>query len=115
MHGEGIADPYRWLEDTYADDTAAWVRAQNELTDSVLAAAPMRAEIRARLTEVWDYPRRGVPYEHAGRWFQLRNTGLQPQSVLYVMESADDEGRVLIDPNTLSADGTVALVATEVS
>ena len=120
LHGEGIADPYRWLEDTYADDTAAWVRAQNELTDSVLAAAPMRAEIRARLTEVWDYPRRGVPYERAGRWFQQRNTGLQPQSVLFVMDSADDEGpngggRVLLDPNALSGDGTIALTATQVS
>ncbi len=110
-----MPDPYRWLEDTYNDETTAWVTAQNALTEKVLAAAPMRAEIRARLTEVWDYPRRGVPYERAGRWFQLRNTGLQPQSVLYLMESADDEGRVLLDPNTFSDDGTVALMATEVS
>jgi prolyl oligopeptidase len=115
LHGETVADPYRWLEDTYADDTAAWVAAQNELTESVLASAPIRAEIRSRLTQVWDFPRRGAPFERAGRWFQLRNTGLQPQAVLYVMESADDDGRVLLDPNTLSADGTVALMASEVS
>jgi prolyl oligopeptidase len=115
LHGETVADPYRWLEDTYADDTAAWVAAQNELTESVLASAPIRAEIRSRLTQMWDFPRRGAPFERAGRWFQLRNTGLQPQAVLYVMESADDDGRVLLDPNTLSADGTVALMASEVS
>ncbi|MDQ1699384.1 MAG: prolyl oligopeptidase [Frankiaceae bacterium] len=115
LHGETVADPYRWLEDTYAADTTAWVAAQNALTDSVLSASPSRDEIRARLTEVWDYPRRGVPYERASRWFQQRNTGLQPQAVLYVMDSADDEGRVLLDPNTLSADGTVALMATDVS
>jgi len=115
LHGETVADPYRWLEDTYAPDTAEWVAAQNALTQRVLGAAPTRDEIRARLTEMWDFPRRGVPYERAGRWFQQRNTGLQPQSVLYVMDSADAEGRVLLDPNALSADGTVALMATEVS
>jgi prolyl oligopeptidase len=115
LHGESVPDPYRWLEDTGSAETAEWVAAQNALTESVLAAAPMRKEIRDRLTEVWDFPRRGVPYERAGRWFQQRNTGLQPQSVLYVMDSADAEGRVLLDPNTLSADGTVALMATEVS
>ena len=115
LHGEPVADPYRWLEDTYADDTAEWVAAQNRLTNDVLAGSTEREAIRKRLTEVWDFPRRGVPYERAGRWFQQRNTGLQPQSVLYVMGSAEDDGRVLLDPNTLSADGTVALMATEVS
>ncbi|MDQ1746686.1 MAG: prolyl oligopeptidase [Frankiaceae bacterium] len=110
-----MPDPYRWLEDTYNDETTAWVRAQNALTEGFLAAAPGREQVRARLTEVWDYPRRGVPYERAGRWFQQRNPGLLPQSVLYVLDGADDEGRVLLDPNTLSADGTVALMATEVS
>ncbi|MBV9098628.1 MAG: hypothetical protein JO079_11280, partial [Frankiaceae bacterium] len=115
LHGETVLDPYRWLEDTYADDTAAWVRAQNTLTEQVLAGATSREQTRARLTEVWNYPRRGVPYERAGRWFQQRNSGLLPQSVLYVMDGPDDEGRVLIDPNALSADGTVALMGTVVS
>ena len=110
-----MPDPYRWLEDTYNDETAAWVMAQNALTERVLAGSPAREQIRARLTEVWDYPRRGVPYERAGRWFQQRNTGLLPQSVLYVMDGPEEEGRVLIDPNALSADGTVALMSTAVS
>src|SRR5437868_13351003 len=110
FHGESVADPYRWLEDTASPKTAEWVKLQNELTESVLSTLPDRAAIRNRLTRVWDYPRIGVPREHGGRWFQMRNSGLQPQSVLYVMSSPRDEGRVLIDPNTLSEDGTVALM-----
>src|SRR6185437_10288286 len=66
-------------------------------------------------TEVWDYPRIGVPRERGGHWFQLRNSGLQPQAVLYVMSSPDDDGSVLLDPNTLSEDGTVALMSWTVS
>jgi prolyl oligopeptidase len=115
LHGVRVADPYRWLEDTWSADTAEWVKLQNEVTESVLAQMPSRAAILARLTDVWDYPRKGAPFERGGRWFQLRNSGLQPQAVLYVMSSPDDEGRVLLDPNTLSPDGTVALTAWTVS
>ena len=115
LHGERVADHYRWLEDTSSADTAEWVKLQNELTESVLARIPSRGQIRERLTEVWDYPRLGVPREHGGRWFQLRNSGLQPQAVLYVMTSPSDTGRVLLDPNTLSGDGTVALMSWVVS
>jgi prolyl oligopeptidase len=115
LHGEHLADPYRWLEDTWSAETAEWVKLQNELTESVLATVPQREAIRARLTEVWDYPRLGVPFERGGRWFQHRNSGLQPQAVLYVMPAPDDEGRVLLDPNTLSPDGTVALTSWTVS
>jgi prolyl oligopeptidase len=115
LHGERVADPYRWLEDTSSSETAEWVKLQNELTESVLATVPGRTEIRDRLTQVWDYPRIGVPHERGGRWFQLRNSGLQPQAVLYVMTSPSDEGRVLLDPNTLSDDGTVALMSWTVS
>jgi prolyl oligopeptidase len=117
-HGELVADPYRWLEDTNAPDTQAWVAAENELTDAWLAAVPAREEIRERLTELWDYPRVGAPFERGGRWFQLRNTGLQNQDVLYVMDSPEAPGdqpeaagRVLLDPNALSSDGTVALTS----
>jgi prolyl oligopeptidase len=114
MHGETIADPYRWLEDTSSAETAEWVKLQNELTESVLSRLPARDAIRDRLTEVWDFPRQGVPFERGGRWFQLRNSGLQAQDVLFVMTSPTDEGRVLLDPNTLSADGTVALSSYEI-
>jgi prolyl oligopeptidase len=115
FHGESVADPYRWLEDTSSPQTAEWVKLQNELTESVLSTIPARADIRKRLTRVWNYPRIGVPRQHGGRWFQMRNSGLQPQAVLYVMSSPQDEGRVLIDPNTLSEDGTVALMSWTVS
>ena len=115
LHGESVADPYRWLEDTSSSDTAEWVKLQNELTEGVLSKIAARREIRERLTQVWDYPRVGVPREYGGRWFQMRNSGLQPQAVLHVMTWPLDEGRVLLDPNMLSEDGTVALMSWEVS
>jgi len=108
-HGELVADPYRWLEDTNAADTRAWIEAQNELTEAWLSDVKAREEIGRCLSELWDYPRFKAPFERGGRWFQLRNGGLQNQDVLYVMDSAGDEGRVLLDPNELSADGTVAV------
>jgi prolyl oligopeptidase len=114
-HGEKVADPYRWLEDTNSGETAEWIARQNELTADVLRAATGRDAVRARLTQIWDHPRVGAPYEHGGRWFQLRNSGLQPQSVLFVMSSPTDPGEVLLDPNELSADGTVALIYWHVS
>ena len=115
FHGEKVADPYRWLEDTSSPETADWVKLQNALTESVLSTVETRGEIRQRLTQVWNYPRIGVPHERGGRWFQLRNSGLQAQAVLYVMSSPQDEGRVLLDPNVLSDDGTVALMSWAVS
>jgi prolyl oligopeptidase len=114
-HGAAIADPYRWLEDADSPQTRSWVTAQNELTESVLAQIPARESIRAQLTGRWDYPKSGVPFERGGRWFQSRNAGLQSQPVLYVMDAPDGEGKPLLDPNELSADGTVAVGATSVS
>ena len=113
--GEKVADPYRWLEDPDDPETRAWIEAENALTESVLAGAPGRADIRARITELWDYPKFGVPFERGGRWFQTRNSGLQSQSVLYVSHSVEDEGGVLLDPNLLSTDGTAALTGLEVT
>jgi prolyl oligopeptidase len=114
-HGEHVPDPYRWLEDTTDEETRAWAKAQNELTEAVLAAIGTRVAIRTRLVEKWNFPRFGVPLERGGRWFQARNTGLQNQPVLYVMDSPEDEGRELLDPNVLSGEGTVAVSATSVS
>jgi prolyl oligopeptidase len=113
--GEKVADPYRWLEDPNDPDTRAWIEAENALTESVLAAVQGRSGIRARVTELWDYPKFGVPFERGGRWFQTRNSGLQSQSVLYVSQEAGEEGRVLLDPNLLSTDGTAALTGLQVS
>jgi prolyl oligopeptidase len=114
-HGTAIADPYRWLEDADASETRAWIAAQNTLTEDWLAGVPARAAIRERLAQLWDHPRAGAPWRRGERWFQLRNSGLQNQDVLYVLDAPDREGRVLLDPNTLSPDGTVALSAASVS
>ncbi len=114
-HGEPVSDPYRWLENTDDPETAGWIKAQNELTEGFLAAVPAREAIRERLTQLWDYPRYGVPFERGGRWFQSRNSGLAAQPVLYVMDTPDEEGRPLLDPNLLARDGTVALSQINVS
>lgn len=114
-HGEQVPDPYRWLEDAADPETAAWVAAENEVTAAFLARVPARAAIRARLTELWDFPRSGVPFERGGRWFQLRNTGLQDQGVLFVTDDLADAGRPLLDPNVLATDGTVAVTSLAVS
>ena len=114
-HGTAIADPYRPLEDSDAPATRAWIEAENALTEAVLGGSPARDEIRARLARLWDFPRAGAPWRRGDRWFQLRNTGLQDQDVLWTAGSPDDEGRVLVDPNGLSAQGTTTLSAIEVS
>jgi prolyl oligopeptidase len=114
-HGVKVADPYRWLEDTDSADTHAWVEAENKLTFGYLEQIPYRKSIHDRLTKLWNYDRFGVPEQQGGRYFYQHNSGLQNQSVLYVAESLTAEPRVLLDPNTLSTDGTVALVGHAVS
>lgn len=116
LHGIPVRDPYRWMEDAEDEALRAWIDAQGTLLQELLAeAGAAREEIRAQLSAVWDYPKVGVPWRRGPRWFQHRNTGLQQQAVLWVMEAPDEEGRVLLDPNTLSADGTISLVDVAVS
>jgi len=114
-HGRQVADPYRWLEDTDAPETAAWVTAQNAVTFAYLTAIPEREAIRKRLTQLWNYERYSTPFRRAGRYFYFRNDGLQSQSVLYTQPALDAPPAVLLDPNTMSPDGTVALSMTAVS
>ncbi|MEN3939960.1 prolyl oligopeptidase family serine peptidase [Prosthecobacter sp. SYSU 5D2] len=111
-HGTEVADPFRWLEDDNSEETKAWVKAQNEVTFGYLNKLPKRDELRARLEKLWNYERVGAPFEEGGRWFFNRNSGLQNQSVFYVTESLDAEPRILLDPNTLSKDGTTSLTET---
>ncbi len=113
-HGTRVPDAYRWLEKADDPATVAWVDAQNRLTRSVLDR-PDREGIRARLTELLDYPKIGIPKKKGNRYFFFKNTGLQNQSVYYVQDGWGGAPRVLIDPNTITADGTVALSNTSPS
>jgi prolyl oligopeptidase len=108
-HGVKVADPYRWLEDDNAPETKAWVEAQNKVTFGYLENIPGRSAIKARLTKLWNYERYGVPFKQGGRYFYSKNDGLQNQSVLYTMRSLEAPPNLLLDPNKLSTDGTVAL------
>ena len=114
-HGTLVSDPYRWLEDPDSPETVAWVEAQNRVTEGYLNGIPGRDVLRERLTQLWDYERYGVPSQKGGRYFFSKNDGLQNQSVWYVSEALDAAPRVLLDPNTLSGDGTVALSGLSVS
>ena len=111
--GEQVADPYRWLENDTSARTAAWVEAENKLTQAYLKHIPMREKLLKRLKEVSDYEKIGLPTfnKKNKKWYFYKNDGLQNQSVLYVMDRPGDErnARVFLDPNKLSADGTVAL------
>ncbi|MDB5716796.1 MAG: prolyl oligopeptidase [Sphingomonas bacterium] len=111
LFDEMVADPYRWLENDVRVDPAvrAWVDAQNEATSAYLATLPGHAEIAARLTELWDFERFGIPEGRGGRYFYMRNDGLQNQATLFVREGLSGEGRLLLDPNAWSDDGATAL------
>ncbi|MDT7541803.1 MAG: prolyl oligopeptidase [Acidobacteriota bacterium] len=111
--GTKVADPYRWLEDLDSPETHAWVEAENKLTFDYLNQIPERAAIKARLTKLWNVERYGIPGKHGSHYTYGKNNGLQNQSVLYVVDSLEGQPRVLLDPNALSADGTVAVSGTE--
>ena len=113
--GIRVADPYRWLEEVDSPQTRRWIDEENALTESVLENVPRREAIRARLTEVWNYERRGVPQRVGNLYAYFRNTGLQNQAVLWITRDLAEPGHVLLDPNTFSVDGTVALSGSEFS
>lgn len=114
-HGVKVEDPYRWLEDAGSAETQAWVTKQNELTRHFLGEIASREKIRARLTELMNYPRYSAPAKEGERYFFWKNDGLQNQSVLYVQETLEARPREVINPNLLSKDGTVAVATAEVS
>jgi len=107
--GTQVADPYRWLEDTDSPETKQWVTAENALTFEYLGAIPERAAIKEQLTRIWNYPKYAVPLKRGKDYFYTENSGLQNQAVLYMQHGLKGEKKLVLDPNTLSTDGTVAL------
>ena len=112
-HGTVVADPYRWLEDDVRESDAVkqWVDRQNEVTFAYLETIEEREPIRARLEELWNFERYGLPRKEGGRYFYSHNDGLQNQSVIYTQDNLEDEPQLLVDPNTWSDDGTIALAS----
>lgn len=114
-HGVTVADPYRWLEDTSSPETAAWVEAQNRVTHAFLKALPDRDALLSRLSEGWNFPREGAPIKRGERLFTSKNDGLQNQAVWYAQATEDAPLQVLLDPNALSVEGTVAVSGFDLS
>jgi prolyl oligopeptidase len=114
-HGTKVADPYRWLEDPDAADTRQWVQDENKITFSYLEKIPARQQIKDRMTKLMNYERYSVPFHEGGRYFYSKNDGLQNQNVWFWTDSVAGTPKVLLDPNTLSKDGTVAVSGLAVS
>jgi len=114
-HGTVVADPYRWLENPDSPETRAWIESQNQVTFGYLGKISVREKIKQRLTKLWDYEKYSIPFKEGEQYFYFKNDGLQNQSVLYTLKSLDAEPRVLLDPNKLSEDGTVALSGLSIS
>lgn len=112
-HGVKVQDPYRWLEEPESPATVKWVEAENKLTFAYLHAGPTFEKLKKRLTEIWNYERYGLPLREAGRTFYFKNNGLQNQSVLYMLDGTAE--KVVLDPNTMSADGTVSTSIHDIS
>jgi prolyl oligopeptidase len=108
-HGTKVADPYRWMEDLNAPEVKQWIAAENAVTFKYLDALPLRDALKARITELWNYPKVSVPFYEGRHWFYNRNKGLEKQAVVFTRESLTGPETVVIDPNALWPDGTVQL------
>ena len=113
--GTKVSDPYRDLENVDADATRKWIEAENKLTFDYLGTIPERKKIKDKMTALWNYEKFTVPFHDGGRYFFSKNTGLQNQNVVFTSDKLPDAGKVLIDPNTLSKDGTIALAGMNVT
>jgi prolyl oligopeptidase len=113
--GTKVSDPYRWMEDVDSAEVKTWVDAENELTQSYLAQVPERAKMHTRLMELTNFERYTAPERRGTRYFYAHNEGLQNQNVLYWQEGLTGERKVLLDPNTMSSDGTVAISGISIS
>lgn len=113
--GVKVADPYRWLEDDNSAETAAWVEAENKVTQDYISKIPFRNALKEKMMKLQNYEKMGIPFKHHGKYFFYKNNGLQNQSVLYEMDSLGGTPREVLDPNKLSDDGTVALKSVDFS
>jgi prolyl oligopeptidase len=113
--GTKVADPYRWLEDETSAETKAWIEAQNRVTFAYLDKIPYREKLKARLTELFNYPRYSAPFHRGETYFFSKNDGLQNQNVFYVQKGLDGTPEVFLDPNKFSTDGTAVLSAFSLS
>jgi prolyl oligopeptidase len=107
--GTTVGDPYRWMEDVDSAELKTWVDAENELTQAYLSQVPSRETMQKRLMELINFERYTAPVRRGTRYFFSHNSGLQNQNVIYWQEGLEGEPKVLLDPNTFSADGTVAI------
>ena len=110
--GTKVNDPYRWLEDDNSKETAEWVKEENKITYDYLSKIPFRSKVKERLTQLWNYEKISAPVKHGGYYYFYKNDGIQNQSVLYRQKELNGEATVVLDPNKLSTDGTIALGGT---
>jgi prolyl oligopeptidase len=114
-HGVKVSDPYRWLEDDRSEETARWVKAENEVTFSYLDRIPYRAQVMKRMEQLYNYPKYVQPFRRSSLYFFAKNDGLQNQNVFYVQTGIEGTPELLLDPNKFSADGTSRLHALTIS
>ncbi len=114
-HGVKVQDPYRWLEDDNSPETKEWVKQQNATTNAYISKITYRKKIKDRLTELWNFDKMTAPFKKGNLYFSFRNNGLQNQSVLYSQASLIDKPVMLLNPNTLSGDGTTSLSGMAIS
>ena len=113
--GTLVPDPYRWLENDTAAAVAEWVKAENKVTSGYLNKIPFRQKMKERLTSLFNFPKQSSPFKRGGKYFCYKNNGLQNQSILYIMSTPTDTGRILLDANKLSDDGTISLASMDIS
>ncbi|MBA2613664.1 MAG: S9 family peptidase [Bacteroidetes bacterium] len=113
--GVKVPDPYRWLEDERSEKTGEWVKRENDVTQDYLKKIPYKEKIKTRLTEIWNFNKQSAPFKKGNAFFCHKNNGLQNQNVLYIKKNLEDPGEILLDPNTLSKDGTVSLSGMAIS
>lgn len=113
--GVNVSDPYRWLEADTTAEVADWVKAENQVTSEYFSKIPFREKIKGRLTELWNYTSMGTPFKEGGKYFFFKRDPQQNQRVLFIQDNLNSEPRVLLDPNKLSTDGTIAVSEVSVS